>query len=165
MFLKNKNKIYVTAAIIVCVGVLLAWFLCTFAPPANDSIVTDAPRVSGNFRTVQIGKAAIRVELATTEAEQILGLSGRTSLATSTGLLFVFKNLGRCGIWMKDMNFPIDVLWITDDLKVSDIVENMTPASYPKVYASHVPVKYVLELPVGTVRDGGIAVGQDVVLK
>ena len=116
-------------------------------------------------KTIQIDEAVIRAELATTEVEQLRGLSDRPPLAANTGMLFVFQNSTNWGIWMKDMNFPIDVLWITDDLKISDIVENMLPSSYPNIYTSHVPTKYVLEVPVGTVKEYGITVGQSVVLK
>ncbi len=120
---------------------------------------------TSNSRIIQIGNIYINAELATTEAEQIQGLSSRTSLAPNAGMFFVFGYDSGWGIWMKDMNFPIDVLWITDDLKISDIVENMTPESYPKAYMPHVPVRYVLELPAGTVKNGGFTVGQSVILK
>ena len=121
--------------------------------------------VSENNKTVQIGDTIINVELATTEAQQTQGLSGRTYLASNTGLLFVFDHPSNWGIWMKDMNFPIDVLWITDDFKISDIVENMAPTSYPKTYMPHEQVRYVLEVPAGTVKSGAIMVGQTVILK
>jgi uncharacterized membrane protein (UPF0127 family) len=155
MFLRNKNKIYVITAIIICFGALSIWLLST---PQQASV---PPAIE----TVQIGSALIRAELATTETEQIKGLSGRISLASSTGMLFVFDYSSNWGIWMKDMNFPIDVLWIADDLQVADIVENMSPESYPKVYTPKMSSLYVLEVPAGTVNNYGISIGQDVVLK
>jgi len=127
-----------------------------------------------NFKTVKIGDATIAVQLLTTKPEWIQGLSGRTSLAPNTGLLFVFDKPDYWGIWMKDMNFPIDVLWITavytregitSDLKVSDIVQNMSPASYPTDYKPHVPALYVLEIPAGTVKVNKIMIGQKMVVK
>jgi poly-gamma-glutamate capsule biosynthesis protein CapA/YwtB (metallophosphatase superfamily)/uncharacterized membrane protein (UPF0127 family) len=124
-----------------------------------------ASATESKFKTIQIGTAIIRAELATTEAEQLQGLSGRPLLAANTGMLFVFQNSADWGIWMKDMNFPIDVLWVTNGLKVSDIVENMLPSSYPNIYTSHVPTKYVLEVPAGTVKEYGITVGQSTILK
>lgn len=167
MSLRNKNKIYIvtTAAIFIVAG-LSVWHFHTSPLPVSPLIMS--PLTASDLsaiKTVQINGVDINVELATTEAEQLQGLSGRTSLATSTGMLFVFANPANWGIWMKDMNFPIDVLWITDDLKVSDIVENMTPASYPKVYVPHVPTRYVLEVSAGMVKRYDWVVGQDVVLK
>ena len=118
-----------------------------------------------NIKYVQIAGQNIKVDLALTPVEQEQGLSGRQSLAENEGMLFVFDHSSNWGIWMKDMNFPIDVLWISGDLKVSDIVENMLPSSYPYVYTSHIPTQYVLEVPAGTVKRSGIAVGQSVVFK
>ena len=80
-------------------------------------------------------------------------------------MLFVFDSDDYRAIWMKDMKFPIDVLWITSGLEISDIVENMSPESYPTLYKPHVPVKYVLEIPAGTVKNAKILVGQSVEIK
>lgn len=168
MFLRNKNKIYVVTAIIICIGVVFGWFFCTQIF-TNHTPAVETSKDKINFKTIQIGEATVRAELATTEAEQIQGLSGRAFLATSTGMFFVFKYSSNWGIWMKDMNFPIDVLWISDNLKVSYIVENMLPSSYPNVYAPPISAsdsaRYVLEVPAGTVRNYGIVNGETVSLK
>jgi len=171
MFSVNKNKIFYVlgAVLIIIIGVFSVWFLNSPEPVQNIPVVGQQNyNTAQNIQTVQsvqIGKATIKVELATTTAEQIQGLSGRTSLAANTGMLFIFDHPAFWGIWMKDMNFPIDVLWITDDLKINYIVEDMTPASYPQDYVSKTPARYVLELPVGTVKNDGIAVGQSVIFK
>lgn len=170
MISKNKNKIIWTiVAIVVCVGIFGIWFFSSrqsnLAQNTVDGSVSQNTEAQNNFKTIQIGNAVINAELATTEAQWVQGLSGRTSLATSTGMFFVFNHPAYWGIWMKDMNFPIDVLWITDNLKISDIVENMSPASYPQAYSPHVPALYVLEIPAGTVKTYGLKVGQYVVVK
>jgi uncharacterized protein len=153
---KRKNKIYIIVAVAVIVIFCFSiWFLRVSVP------VSRLPAV----KTIQIGETAIHAELATTRAEQIQGLSGRASLSTSAGMLFIFDHSSYWGIWMKDMNFPIDVLWITDNMKVAYIVENMQPAGYPKVYTPRTPTLYVLEVPAGTVKNNGIKIGQVVVFK
>ena len=153
--LNKKNFIYLIILVIAVYALLIFVFskkpLSVINPP--------------DIKIVQIGNANIKVELALTEAERIQGLSGRTSLASGTGMLFVFAKPAYWSIWMKDMNFPIDVLWITDDLKVNYVVGNMTPKSYPKAYKSATPARYVLELPVGTVEKYKIAEGQSVFFK
>lgn len=161
MSLRNSNRnkiIYLVMAGIIVVVFFSMWFLRL---PKHVL----APQVLKDFKTVQVGSAVINAELATTQAQQIQGLSGRAELATSTGMLFVFDRLDKWGIWMKDMNFPIDVIWISDDLKVNYIVENMLPSSYPKAYEPDALARYVLEVPVGTVKSNGIVVGQDVTVK
>lgn len=148
--IKNR-KIFYVLIVIVLVFVL--------AIVLNRKDATDF-----KIQTVKIGNSVINVELANTEKARVQGLSGRTSLATSTGMFFVFDRSDRWGIWMKDMNFAIDVIWITADFKIAYIVESMLPESFPKVYVPNYPVKYVLEVPAGTVLNTNTKVGQDVVV-
>ena len=44
--------------------------------------------------------------------ERSQGLSGRPNLAAGTGMLFVFEQAGSYAFWMKDMRFPLDMVWI-----------------------------------------------------
>ena len=110
---------------------------------------------------IKIGQMTIDAQLATTKEELILGLSGRKSLEPNKGLFFIFPSPG-WKIWMKDMNLPIDVIWISEDLKIVHIVENMTPESYPKTYVSPTPTKYVLEIAQGSVQQYEIKIGQNI---
>ena len=55
-----------------------------------------------------------RYELADTSSERTKGLSYRTEIPKE-GMLFIFPNKGIQGFWMKDMLFPIDILWLTDE--------------------------------------------------
>ncbi len=148
----QKQKIY----ILVILACLL--FLGLFFQKSTVS----APE---GLKTIKMGNATIVAEPLTTKPQWIQGLSGKTSLAPNTGDLFVFDRSDYWGIWMKDMLFSIDVVWITADFKVSDIVENMTPESYPTDYKPHQPVLYVLEIPAGTVAANQIKIGQDVSIK
>ena len=110
---------------------------------------------------IKIGQMTIDAQLATTKEELILGLSGRKGLTSNEGLFFIFPSPG-WKIWMKDMNLPIDVIWISEDLKIVYIVENMTPESYPKTYVSPTPTKYVLEIAQGSVQQYEIKIGQNI---
>jgi uncharacterized membrane protein (UPF0127 family) len=108
---------------------------------------------------LEIGSAKIRFETATTVAAQEHGLSDRASLAADAGLLFIFPQPDYIGIWMKDMNFPIDVIWLDSTMKVIYIVPNMTPESYPKVYTPTSPAAYVLEVNAGVAARENIKIG------
>lgn len=77
--------------------------------------------------------------------ERHQGLSGVKALGTLEGKLFFFAEEGDHGFWMKDMNFPIDILWINNDLEIVHIEENVTPDSYPAVYYPSAPARFVLE--------------------
>ncbi|OHA92045.1 MAG: hypothetical protein A3J09_00920 [Candidatus Zambryskibacteria bacterium RIFCSPLOWO2_02_FULL_51_21] len=89
------------------------------------------------------------LEIANTDAERTQGLSGRASLPAGTGLLFVFESPGKYGFWMKDMNFPIDIVWLGDGMLPVGIEKNVSPDSYPQVFYPPVPVRYVLEVNAG----------------
>ena len=106
-----------------------------------------------------IGDATITVEKADTEAARERGLSGRASLAPDTGMLFVFEYSQIRGFWMKDMRFPIDIVWADETGKVVTIAENLSPDSYPQTFYPTSSALYVLEVPAGFVKAHGIAVG------
>lgn len=57
---------------------------------------------------------------------------------------------------MKDMNFPIDIVWIGEDWKVVSINTLVNPDTYPEVFYPALPVKYVLELNSGEASILGI---------
>ena len=107
----------------------------------------------------------MKVDLALTEAEQQQGLSGRSSLTPNTGMLFVFDQPSRQLFWMPDMNFSIDMIWITPDMKVDYIEKDATPASYPAEFgpgANDGMAQYVLEVPVGFADQNNLQVGDSV---
>lgn len=63
-------------------------------------------------------------ELAVTPQEHAQGLSGHKPLAETEGMLFVFDHKEQFKFWMKDMTFPLDIIWI-DDKKIIDISKNV----------------------------------------
>jgi uncharacterized membrane protein (UPF0127 family) len=101
-----------------------------------------------HFPTVHVHSTTIRVEIARTNSEQQKGLSGRVGLAEHHGMLFIFDQPGSYGFWMKDMQFPIDILWIEKGQVVA-ITPQLLPASYPAVVVPPSAVTYVLEIPAG----------------
>ena len=101
----------------------------------------------------------IPVYIADTPAERVKGLSGRTELPSNRGMLFVFEKDGKYSIWMKDMKFNIDVVWLNSDKIVVDSALNIGPETYPKNFASKVKARYILELPAGQVVARNISTG------
>lgn len=108
---------------------------------------------------LKIGSKTLNIEVADTDEERILGLSGRTSLGENDGLLFVFKKEGKYGFWMKDMNFPIDIIWIGKDKKIVHVESNVLPSSYPKVFFPQELSLYVLEVSAGFLNKNNIKIG------
>lgn len=88
----------------------------------------------------------IYVSVADTVEERQHGLSDITSLPERNGMLFVFDREGSYGFWMKDMLIPLDILWIDDELRVVHIERNVRPDSYPTMFSSPEPARFVLEV-------------------
>ncbi len=88
----------------------------------------------------------------------------REALAGNGGMLFIFDNPGAHGIWMKNMRFPLDIIWIGADDKIIDIKTNALPCLnsdcevlFPKSLA-----KYVLEVNAGFAGKNKIRIGDEV---
>jgi len=111
---------------------------------------------------VHIGDLPVYVDIADTDDERTLGLSGRTEIGKkSKGMLFIYPTTERHGIWMKDMQFSIDIVWIDEQMKVIGIEKSVSPKTYPKIFRPERPVKYVLETEAGYTSFVGIAVGKE----
>ncbi|MGA2910675.1 MAG: DUF192 domain-containing protein [Candidatus Microgenomates bacterium] len=121
-------------------------------------------------KTVTIASKAINVEVADTPAERAQGLSGRSSLAADSGMLFVFETKAVTPIfWMKDMLIPLDFIWIGGG-RVVRIDKNVpfpapgTPDANLKTYTAGEPIDYVLEVNGGFSDTNSIKVGDPVTL-
>lgn len=111
--------------------------------------------------SVAINNSRITVAVADSEEERTKGLSGSPQLKDGTGMLFIFDEPSYHGIWMKDMKYPIDIIWLDEDRKIIHIQEFATPDSYPeRTFTPQVPAKYVLEVPVGSVKSYGMNHGK-----
>ena len=120
--------------------------------------------VSAHFATpkatLHIGGDKFIATIADTEASRIQGLSGTLHLGADHAMVLVFDADGRHGIWMKDMHYALDVLWLNESKQVVDYVTNVSPDSYPRVFTPKEDARYVVELKAGTIKARGIRVGQ-----
>lgn len=110
-------------------------------------------------KEVRLGKSTFTLEIANTEALQERGLSYRTSLAPNTGMIFVFNTPALYYFWMKDMNFPIDIIWLDKDKKVVHIEHSLAPHTYPKSYGPDTSTQYVIEISAGETDKIGLSLG------
>ncbi len=150
-----RDRRAAAAAIIgVCVIVALAAHL----PGAPGE------RPQPSRASLEIGGVSVAVDLASTTAERELGLSGRTSLASGEGMLFLFDEAGLWGFWMKNMNFPIDIIWMDAKGRVITVADSLPPESYPAVFYPQAPARYVLEVPAGFARAHSIGPGSMAVI-
>ena len=106
-----------------------------------------------------IGETAFVVDVADTNRKREKGLSGREFLDPHSGMLFIFPIDGQHGIWMKDMNFSIDIIWINSHFEVTHIEHNVSPSTYPEIFKPTQDAKFVVELNAGFVRKYNIKIG------
>ncbi|MBT4277920.1 DUF192 domain-containing protein [Candidatus Falkowbacteria bacterium] len=112
---------------------------------------------------LKIGDKIISIETVDTFSGRRQGLSGRDSLCQDCGLFFVFDEKDTHIFWMKDMKFPIDIIWI-DDNTVVEIAKNAEIPSNGNI-PSYTPSKKankVLEVNAGFCEKYGIKVGETV---
>jgi uncharacterized membrane protein (UPF0127 family) len=109
-----------------------------------------------------VAGATYELRIADEDPEKEKGLGGLERLPKDEGMLFVFDRSDYYIFWMKDMNFPLDILWIDDDYKIIYAERNISPDSYPQKFVSQVPAKYVLEINGGQMYENGIQVGSKV---
>lgn len=94
---------------------------------------------------VFIENLAVSVTVADDVEERRVGLSHTEALEDLEGKLFVFDAEGYHRMWMKDMQFPIDMIFVNNELRIVDIVENVLPETYPLTFTSSEPARFVLE--------------------
>jgi len=63
---------------------------------------------------------------------------------------------------MKDMNFPIDILWINDGKEIVEIVENVAPDTFPETFYPKELAQYVVETRAGWVKESDVQPGDKV---
>lgn len=141
----QKYKIYWIIAALIITGSLLIIFISHNQEPTNQKGLVSSPQ-----------GVDISVLVADTDKTRAQGLSGRESLASREGMWFMFPQSGYYSFWMKDMNFPIDIIWIDENFRIIDRTLRVDPATYPKTFTSSGPSKYVLEIPAGTADEYGL---------
>lgn len=151
--------------------ILAGLFALFYSPSEKVAVLNNQAKnnnqkinVGGFLYSLKINNVDLYVELADTPEKRVQGLSGRKELKNDRGMLFVFDKPNTYSFWMKDMNFPIDIIWIGEDLKITDITHNAKPESYPKIFQPKKPAKYVIEVNSGWNFKNGIQIGMIVPL-
>jgi uncharacterized membrane protein (UPF0127 family) len=120
----------------------------------------------GDRFTLRVGKGSrtvFEVEIVISDEAIRRGLSGRPSLPVGHGMLFVFGSVARQGMWMIEMKFPLDIVWLDETLTVVHIVKDCPPcsdASRCPSYSSAYRVKYAIEMTAGQADKYGFSVGK-----
>lgn len=119
------------------------------------------------------------LEVADTETKREVGLGGRPTIGEDEGMLFVFEEPQPYSFWMKGMEFPLDIIWLTSVDSVGErgvsrkqkrivvvhLEENVATTTYPRVFTPDFSATYVVELPAGSAKKSGIEFGSILMLE
>jgi len=103
-------------------------------------------------------ESSVTAELAETPEQRQLGLMFRERINPDQGMLLVFEEEDYIGIWMKNVNFPLDLLWLDQEKRIVHIECDVPPCQDDPCpsYSPQIPGMYVLELKAGSVKDHGL---------
>lgn len=104
----------------------------------------------------ELGGVVVRI--ADTSELRYIGLSETAELPRGQGMLFVYEESGEHRYVMRDMAFPLDILFVDRTGTVTSIHRSAMPEDPVETrYAGH--GRYVLEVPGGYSNATGIEVG------
>lgn len=156
----KKFLVQFVALIIVITGALLFY---TGSLPSLPFIE------QAKYSELTINETKLKVEIADTQEKRSKGLGGRESLATDSGMLFIFQKADKHSFWMKGLKFPLDFIWIKGS-QVVDITINIKPPDPNQkdqdlsIYVSKTEADKVLEVNAGIIERLNIKVGDTIKL-
>lgn len=103
------------------------------------------------------GMHRIEAEVAASPESRAIGLMQRGFLAPQRGMLFVFPEITKHCMWMRNTLLPLSVAFL-DEKGVVINVEDMQPKSDDNHCASR-PARYALEMNLGWFRSRGFSAG------
>jgi hypothetical protein len=134
-----------------------------------SSLVLITTGCTSQAPTVEVNDTTYQVEIADTPAKQQAGLQFRKSMPENHGMFFVFNTPKIQSFWMKDTLIPLDIIFIDENLTITNIHSNTPPCS--KIdptqtncpnYQSTQEAQYVLELNAGQSQQNNIQIGDQV---
>ena len=117
--------------------------------------------IDKEFKEACINNQCFDLEVVTSRKDQIKGLSGRETLDLNKGMLFVYDREQSISIWMKEMKFSLDIIWINSKKEVVHIERGVLPCGEDYCASFSAKAKYVLEVN----ANQDIAIGDQVDLK
>ena len=101
------------------------------------------------------------VEVVRKKIERERGLMFRKSLNLNRGMLFIFPNESKINMWMKNTLISLDIIFISKNYKIVDIIKN-TKAMSKDILTSSIEAKYALEINAGLVKKLNIKIGNNI---
>ncbi len=153
------KKFYAGLICLILIGAASFW-LYHDGKNQTDSNNQPIAQESAEKTTVgRIGDGYFNFEVADSPFERQQGLSGRQPLPLSDALLFVFDEPGKHCIWMKDMQFNIDILWFDNQKRLVYEKRYISPDTFPQSFCPDDDTLYVVEMTAGAADNNQIKLG------
>ena len=107
----------------------------------------------------------LNIIIADTQSSREKGLSGMEKLEENSIMLFLFEKLGKYGFWMRDMKFPIDIIWLNNEYEIVHMEENVLPDTFPKIFYPKEESLYVVEANAGFIKKNKLKINNILNLK
>ena len=115
--------------------------------------------------TIRIDDTVVQVQIADTQPRRVLGLMHQNELPYDQGMIFIFDTVGQYSMWMRNVQFSLDMIWF-DENGVAVHIEKDVPPCLTAVEAMTCPsinpevrALYILEATAGFVEMHDIQVG------
>jgi uncharacterized membrane protein (UPF0127 family) len=132
----------------------------------GNFVINDVSQ-KNEIKNIKIGDKNYELEVVKTSEDMKKGLAKFEDIQNNQGMLFVFDTPGRWSIWMKDMKFNIDIIFLNEMKEVVTIYKNVKFENHENVfeYRKYLPdydSKYVIELKEGEADQNKIKIGDKI---
>ncbi len=110
---------------------------------------------------VTINSRDFHAQVADTDELRDIGLTNVEKMAENQALLMAYDTDSTWSVYTKGLKFPIDIIWVDKDHKVAFVARNAQP-SEKNMFRPGSKVRYVLQLPAGTISKYNISIGTQV---
>jgi uncharacterized membrane protein (UPF0127 family) len=167
-------------SVVVALGILMGGLFLvggyslftTYAPVSREAATAMIPNTSvepdgealiastyAPLIPLTLGGVELQASVAETIAQREQGLSSTPYLPAGVVKLFIFDESWPYSFWMKDMLYPIDIIWLDDEKMIVHIEHRVTPDTYPQSFTPPTAATYVIETNAGFAKAQGLATG------
>lgn len=141
---------------LLALGILVCFYVYARAHPRPTGTFYD-------YRVVTLKSGlnkSLKAYVAETPEARQRGLSGMRALPENYGMLFLFDEPGHYTFWMNDMYMSLDLIYISSERNVVEVISGVRPDTYPRTFQSKKGLyDAVLEVPAGMSEKSGLVEG------
>lgn len=150
------------------IGLIIFLLVVVVASKYSANYFNDIPFPFTRTSTATINNQTFKLYIAISDNDRMVGLSEKTSMPQDYGMLFEFEKADYYPFWMKNMKFPIDIIFIKGD-KIVTIYPNLQPPASNQdslpIFKPESEADKVLEINAGISQKYNFKKGDEVRIK